>query len=178
VITAPNEGASAPGFRPLKFVSTAQMSLDARAVFGNPRLNTFHLIGDLALVVGGVGFAIAGYAVGSLIAIFGILLLLFSQVEPIQRWLVTRRYGSLLGRHVTVEIDEIGLRFTSDLLASQVPWSTLTAVRMNEQTVVFRRDRVSLGYIPASAFSSNEERLEFVRFARDHIAGERRISHG
>ena len=178
MITETDDAESRHAFRPLMFVSTAQMSLDARAVFGNPRLNTFHFIGDLALIVGGIGLAIAGYTVGSLLAIIGVLFLLFSQVEPIQRWLVTRRYGSLLGRHVTVEIDEIGLRFTNDLLASQIPWSTLTAVRANEQTVVFLRERAVLGYIPAIAFSSDKERLEFVRYARDHTAGKRRVSHG
>jgi ABC-type multidrug transport system fused ATPase/permease subunit len=178
LIKEANEAESRRAFRPLKFVSTAQMSLDARAVFGNPRLNTFHLIGDLAVIVVGIALAMAGYTIGSLIAIIGVLFLLFSQVEPIQRWLVMRRYGSLLGRPVTVEIDENGLRFTNDLLASQVPWSTLTAVRANERTVVFLRERAMLGYIPASAFSSDEERLEFVRYARDHVAGEPRVSRG
>jgi ABC-type multidrug transport system fused ATPase/permease subunit len=154
------------------------MSLDARAVFGTPRLNAFHVVGDLVAIVVGIALAIAGYAIGSLIAIIGVLFLLFSQVEPIQRWLLMRRHGSLLGRRVTVEIDENGLRFTNDLLASQVPWSTLTAVRANERIVVLLRERAMLGYIPASAFGSDEDRLEVIRFARDHIAGERRVSRG
>jgi len=178
MITEANDTESTHRFRPLEFVSTAQMLLDARSVFGYPRLNAILFVADLALIVGGIGLALGGYTVGSLIAIIGVLVLLFSQVDPIQRWLVVRKYGSLLGRRVTAEIDETGVRFRCELLASEVPWSTLTAIRTNEQTVVFLRDRSNLGYIPASAFSSDEERLEYVRFARDHVAGERRISRG
>ena len=175
-ITGDSDSDGAHVFRPLAFVTTVQMSLDARAVVGNPHLNRFHLLADLALVVGGIGFGIAGYPIGLLAALFGVLLLLFSQVEPFQRWLIVRNHGSLLGQHVSVEIDDVGLKFSSVLAVTQVPWSTLTAVRTNESTVVFLRERAHIGYLPASAFRSDEERLGLVRFARDRIAGEPQVS--
>lgn len=164
--------------RRLEFVSTAQMSLDARSVNGSPRMNTVHLIGDLALIGVGVTFAIAGYVLGYLFVIVGILFLVFSQVEPVQRWLVTRYLGSLLGQPVTVDIDDESLRFASPLASTTIPWSTVTAVRSNETTVVFIRDRAVVGYIPASAFASNDERVAFVGYARAHVAGERPVSRG
>lgn len=154
----------------MEFVSTAEMSLDARAALGSPRLNAFHFVGDLALVIGGIWFGIIGYPLGFLAAIFGALMLGFSQVDPIQRWRIKRYYGSLLGRRVTVEMDEEGLRFTNDLGATQFPWPTLTSIRSNDKTVVFLRERAILGYIPASAFSSEDERIQAVKFARDHVA--------
>jgi hypothetical protein len=154
----------------LEFVSTAQMSLDARAVLVDLRLKAFHLVGDLALVIGGLGFGLAGYPLGYLVGIVGGLLLVFSQIDPLQRWQVDRYHGSLLGQTVTVEVDDTGLRFTNSLAASQVPWSTLTSVRSTDETVVFLRERAILGYVPTSAFRSSEDVLEFVTFARERVA--------
>lgn len=51
-----------------------------------------------------------------------------------------------------------------------VPWSALTAVRSNARTVIFVRDRVLLGYLPASAFASPADQADIVRFARERIA--------
>ncbi len=46
-------------------------------------------------------------------------------------------------------IDDEGLRFESPLGTSLVPWSSITAVRSNKETVAFFRDRVLMGYIPS-----------------------------
>lgn len=165
---------NATGFRPLDYVTTVQMSLDAQAVLVDLRLKDFHLVGDLVLLFGGLAIGVAGYPFGFLLAIFGVLLLLFSQVDFVRRWQVNRYHGSLMGRRVTVVADEAGLHYASELATSNVPWSTLTAVRSNEDTVVFLRERALFGYVPASAFESSDEQLEFVRFARAHIGGDHR----
>jgi hypothetical protein len=174
----PTGGTRNGHLRRLEFVSTAQMSLDARAVLVDLRLKTFHLVGDLALVVGGIAFGLAGYPLGYLVAIFGALLLVFSQIDPVQRWQVRRYYASLLGQPVTVGVDDTGLRFTNPLAASQVPWSTLTSVRSTDESVVFLRERAILGYVPVSAFRSKEDALAFVTFARERIGVERQVSRG
>lgn len=147
------------------------MSVDARAVLVSPRLKGFHLVGDVALAFGGLAIGVGGYPFGFLLAIFGILMLVFSQVDILHRWQVNRYYGPLLGRRVTILADEVGLHYASDLATTNIPWSTLTAVRSNEETVVFLRERALVSYVPASAFGSSGEQIEFVRFARAHIKG-------
>jgi hypothetical protein len=105
-------------------------------------------------------------------------MLVFSQVDIFQRWQVNHDHGSLLGRRVTVIADETGIHYAGDLATTNIPWSTLAGVRSNEETVVFLRERALLGYVPASAFGSTDEQLQFVQFARAHITGERELRHG
>jgi hypothetical protein len=72
----------------LEFVSSAQMSVDAQAALGSPTMNTFHLIGDTALILVGLAFALAGYVLGYFAIILGLLFLFVSQVAPFQRLMV------------------------------------------------------------------------------------------
>ena len=70
-------------------------------------------------------------------------------------------------------IDDEGLRFENPLASSFVPWSSITAVRSNSQTVAFFRDRVLLGYIPSSAFDSPAAEARVVALAQARISSPR-----
>ena len=162
------------GFRhQVEFVTTAQMSVDARAAAGGMTMNTFHFVADIALIAIGVAFALVGYVLGYLFVICGVLFLVFGQAAPFQRWLVARHYGALLGQPVTVDIDELGLQFATPLTTSRTPWSAITSLRATDRSILFYRDRTPLGYLPAAAFKSDVERQAFVDFARRHAASSR-----
>ena len=70
-------------------------------------------------------------------------------------------------------IDDEGLRFENPLASSFVPWSSVTAVRSNSQTVAFFRDRVLVGYIPSAAFASPAAQAKVAAFALTRIASPR-----
>lgn len=158
----------------LEFVSTAQMSVDAQAAVGSPTMSTVHLVGDVALIVVGVAFAVVGFVIGYFFIILGLIFLFFSQVAPFQRWMIRRYRGSLLDQPVTVEISDEAIRFATPLWSTTMPWSTLTALRTSDRSIVFMRDRSPLGYLPAAAFAGPQERVAFIEYARGRIAANRR----
>jgi hypothetical protein len=162
----------------LEFVTTAQMSVDAQSAAGSPTMNMFHVIGDTAVIIVGLVFAFAGYVLGYLAIIVGVLFLFVSQVAPFQRWLVTRYRGEMLGQPVTVDIDDSELRFTSPLISTTVPWSTITEVRASDRSVAFLRGRSPVGYLPAVAFAGDSDRLAFVEYARRRTADHGEVTRG
>jgi hypothetical protein len=160
----------------LEFVSTAQMSVDAQSALGSLTMNTFHLVGDAALIVVGTAFAITGYVLGYFAVILGLIFLFVSRVAPFQRWLVNRYRGSLLNQPVTVDIAEEGLRFATPLASTTVPWATITSIRTNDRSIVFLRGRSPLGYLPSAAFLHDAERTAFIQYARVRISGKAAVS--
>lgn len=162
----------------LEFVTTAQMSVDAQSAVGSPTMNTFHVIGDTAVIIVGLVFALAGYVLGYLAIIVGVLFLFVSQVAPFQRWLVNRYRGDMLGQAVTVDIDDSELRFASPLISTTVPWATITEVRASDRSVTFLKGRSPVGYLPAAAFASDSDRLAFVEYARRRTADHGEVTRG
>ena len=166
----PPSGANFP--RRLTFTTIADAALDAREVLGARRFGKVQLVADTVLIVGGVAAGIAGYPLGYFVAIFGILFLVLGDFDLVRRWQANRYFGSLLGRTVTVDVDEESVRFSNDLAQTQFGWSSLTTVRSTPKTVVFLRERAILGYIPSAAFASAEDQRRFVEFARERIAAD------
>jgi hypothetical protein len=105
----------------------------------------------------------------ALIVIAG-LSLAGSRSHPLQRALIAFRFRSLLGQATEVTIENEGLRFENQVATSFVPWSSITAVRSNKETVAFFRDRVLMGYLPSSAFESPAAQAKLVDFAKARIA--------
>ena len=153
----------------LTFVTTAQMSVDAQAALGSPTMQTVHLVGDLAVVAVGAVLAIAGAVIGYFFVILGLIFLFVSQVAPFQRWRVTHYRRALLNQPVTVDIDDEALRFTTPLMTSAVPWSTLTELRTSDRSVVFLREKSPITYLPTAAFATPADREAFVEYARARI---------
>ena len=153
----------------LHFTTTAKASADAHALAG-PGLARFDLIVDsLALVLAVVMVATGFALLGAIVAVIAVLSLLGSRYHPIQRALLAIRFKALLGQATTVSADDDGLRFENALGSSFVPWSSVTVVRSTDRTVAFFRDRVLMGYIPSSAFASQDAQDELVAFARARI---------
>lgn len=150
------------------FVTTAKASADAHALVGQ-RLGRLDIVIDSAAVLFGLFVAILGQPLGLLLAGAAAVALVTTRVHPVQRWLMSKRFRSFLGRTATVTVGGDGVRFESEIGSAFMPWSSVTAVRSNAETVAFIRDRVLLGYIPASAFPSAAVMAEIVAFANERI---------
>jgi len=150
----------------LRFVTSAAASADARAL-ANVGLARIDLLVDVAaLVFAGAAIALGFVLLGIAVAVVAILPLLGSVSHPFQRALIAWRFGSLLGKPTTVTMDGEGVRFENEVASTFVPWSSVTDVRSSSRTVALFRDRVLLGYVPASAFASPQAQARVVAFAR------------
>ena len=158
-----------------KFVTTAKASADAHALVGQ-RLGQLDVVIDTAAMLFGLLMAIAGQPLGLLLAGAAGVALATTRIHPVQRWLISKRFRSLLGRTTTVTVGVEGVRFESELGSAFMPWSSVTAVRSNTETVAFIRDRVLLGYIPASALPSAAVMAEVVAFANERTASAQRTT--
>ena len=157
------------------FVTTAKASADAHALVGQ-RLGQLDIVIDSAAVLFGLLIAILGQPFGLLLAGVAAVALATTRVHPVQRWLIAKRFRSLLGRTTTVTVGVEGVRFESELGSGFMPWSSVTAVRSNTETVAFIRDRVLLGYIPASAFESAAVKAEVVAYANERKGSAQRTT--
>lgn len=162
------------GRQVLRFQTTAKASADAHALV-NPRWAKLDILADGIAFVSGLVLLAAGQPFG--MQPFGIVLigsaalaLASTRFHPLQRWLISWRFRSLLGKTTEVTIDDRGLDFANPLATTFVPWSSITVVRSNDQTVAFIRDRVLVGYIPSSAFASPRAQAEVVEFATRRVA--------
>ena len=152
-----------------RFTTTAKASADAHALT-HVRLVRFDLIVDVAaFILGVVLLASDNVLLGVAVIVIAGLSLAGSRFHPLQRALIAIRFRSLLGQATQVTIDDEGLRFDNPLGTSFVPWSSITAVRSNKETVAFFRDRVLMGYVPSSAFESPAAQAKLVDFAKSRI---------
>ena len=142
------------------------------------RLGRLDLIVDSAALLFGLVVALAGQPLGIVLAGAAGFALLTTRFHPLQRWLISVRFRSLLGRTTNVIVDADGLRFEGELGRTFIPWSSVTTVRSNSQTVAFVRDRVLVGYIPASAFQSAAAKADLVLFAGKQINSNRSVQRG
>jgi len=115
-------------------------------------------------------FALGYSTLGVIVLVIAVLSLLGGVFHPFQRAMISMRAGSMLGKEVRVTLDDAGARFDGELGATFIPWPSVTVVRSNSRTVALYRDRVLLGYVPASAFSSPDHQAEVVAFARSRSA--------
>ena len=169
---SPAERPEPPPSWTLRFVTTDRVVLDAWATRGNLRLGTFWTAALGVDIVLGVLVAVRGYTLGYLLVIIGVLLFLYSYVEPVLLWRIRRRAGDSLGRELTVRIDADALRSENELGSGRIPWSTMTAVVVTDRIVAFVRGRRPVAYVPSSAFADEAERDAVIAFVRARIAAE------
>ena len=155
--------------RTFTFTTSAQAAVDARALL-NARTNRLHLIVDSAFLFVGGALVVAGQWIGVPIAIVAAALLTASQLQGVQRWMIGRNAGSLMGQSTEVTFDATGIRMVGELGSSDVPWSVLTSARADERTVIFVRGDVLAAYLPATSFAGRDEQQALVRYADERIA--------
>jgi hypothetical protein len=123
-------------------------------------------------VVAILGVAIAvgvNVQVGVTIAVIAGLILATTWVQFFDRWLLSKSGRGYVGEMLTYDADDRGLHYDGPLGSGTLAWSALTAVRADDQTIAFGRDRVLAAYIPVSAFASAAEHDAFLAFASAHI---------
>jgi hypothetical protein len=153
-----------------RFKTTAKASADAHALT-HVGLVRFDLIVDVAAVLFGIVLLATGnLLLGAAVIVIAGLSLAGSRFHPLQRALIAFRFRSLLGHATAVTIEDEGLRFENPVATSFVPWSSITAVRSNTETVAFFRDRVLMGYIPSTAFDSPAALAKLVDLAKSRIS--------
>ena len=152
----------------LTFETSARASADAHAL-SHVGLAQFDLIADVAALILGTWLLAQSSIWGVALLVISALSLIGTRWHPFQRWLIVRRFGSLLGQRTRVTTADAGVTFTNALGSSTVPWASMTAVRSNERTVAFFRGRLLLGYVPAEAFTGPEAQATFVAEAGARI---------
>jgi hypothetical protein len=171
-----------PTFEPsvpvhVSFVTTADASADAHAL-ARPRLNAFDRYADTVALVWGLLTIVVGVAwnnvaicgLGVVVLIVAVLATIERRSHALQRWVISRRFGSMLGKSTEVTIDDRGFRLSNSLGTTFVPWTSITSVRSTPRTVAFFRGAILFGYVPASAFASPGAQASVVAFAAAHIA--------
>jgi hypothetical protein len=161
--------ADEPPFR-VAYEITADAAVDAvRLVSASLRRRTAILAGST--VAGGVALSLLGeWTAGPMIVIFGaVTWAMFSARAP-ERWLIRRRFRTVLGGLYELTLGEAGIHAVSPQVGGDIPWGALTEVREDARTVVFLRDRILATYAPTAAFGSPERRAAAVAYARDRIA--------
>jgi len=145
---------------------TVDSAIDAtRMVTGElRRLMSFVAAG--AVIAGIVLLLLGVPTFGPMVTMFGILTYALWTFRAPERWLLRRRWRSLLGGTQVLEIGEAGILVTNPRASAHVPWSALTEVRAGDRVVVFLRDQAMVAYAPTSAFGTPERRAEILAFAR------------
>lgn len=127
-----------------------------------------------AVIVAAIGLAFPdlGWLLGVavLLVAWGAVILGAMRGRWLLRWGIRRNARSVLGGTTELVLGDEGLAITTPYSSGFVRWSQVTAIRENERTVVFERDRLLLGWVPSTAFASAEQRAAVLRFAREQIA--------
>jgi len=146
-------------------------SADARALAHSGLARLDLVVDSAALLVALVLFAINDVVpLAALLAVIAVLSLIAGRFHLLERALLAVRFRSILGRTTEVRIEDDGLHYANPLATSFVPWSSITNVKSNSQTVVFLRGRLLMTYLPSIAFESAVAQAEAVAFARERIA--------
>lgn len=135
-------------------LSTAMVVIVWFAIVAFSALATILRLGPVALI-GAVGIAV--------------LPVFFFQVDPLVRWQLNRYYSSLFGTNVIAEVRPSGITFLQGGMLTELPWTSFTAIKANDEAVVFLKGRGPLAIMPASAFESRAKRDAFVSLVRTRI---------
>jgi hypothetical protein len=149
---------------------TLDEAIDAtRMVTGElRRLMSFVAAG--AVVAGIVLLLLGVPTFGPMVVLFGILTYALWNLRAPERWLLRRRWRSLIGGTQVLEIGEAGILVTNPAASGHVPWSAITEVRVGERVVGFLRERALVTFAPLEAFGPPERQAEILAFARARVA--------
>lgn len=153
----------------LRFETTAKASADAHAL-GRRRVHLDLVIDLLALVISVVLIASGNVVVGIGLIIIASFSLVEMRFHPLLQAVTSVRFRSLLRQTTEVTVEDAGLRFENPLATSFIPWTSITVVRSNRETLAFFRDNTLMGYIPALAFELPEAQARVADFARSRIS--------
>lgn len=157
-----------------EFRATIETSLAASALAsGRRRLSTAKVVIGWFAIVAFAAFATV-LRLGMPVALVGaltiaIVAVCFLQIDPLVRWQLNRYYSSLFGNDVVVEVRHSGITFLHGGMTTEISWASITAIKSNDEAVVFLNGRAPLAIMPALAFGSPARRDAFVSLVRTKI---------
>lgn len=84
---------------------------------------------------------------------------------------VLRKHSYLAGIKTTLSIEEMGLRIASLQDVSITPWDGMKELVEIDDVLLMMQDSINFKVIPANAFSSTQEKKEFIAHVRERIRG-------
>jgi hypothetical protein len=98
-------------------------------------------------------------------------LLLYGATGVIDRALMRRAAGSLIGIRETVRLDDQAITYEYPGYFCRVDWTRISSVMESDSIIVFRIEKLIAAWVPARAFANVQARRAFVAFARERIGG-------
>jgi hypothetical protein len=148
---------------------TLDAAVDATRLVTGELRRIISFVAAGAVVAGIVLMLIGVPTFGPMVALFGILTYALWNLRGPERWLLRRRWRSLIGGTQVLEIGEAGILVTNPAASGHVPWSALTEVRVGDRVVGFLREQALVTFAPLEAFGPPERREEIVAFARARV---------
>jgi len=84
-------------------------------------------------------------------------------------WLNTWYGRGVIGKPMTLILNEGGIEAETPINTGFVPWSSITGIRWNERVVIGLSDRLLLWYAPMAALGTPERQAEIIAFIQRHI---------
>jgi hypothetical protein len=162
-----------PTFR-VRFVITPDTAIDASRLL-QARVRRAYDLAATGGIVLGLGVALLADAwFGTLLVLWGIVVLVMSREKVLARRFVARRGGRAMGGTLELLLGQDGITYRSPGSSGELPWSVLTDVRADDRSVVFVSGRAMSAYAPTAAFETREQCAAAIEFARARIAAARR----
>ena len=157
-----------------EFQATIETSLAASSLAsGHRRLSTAMVLTGWFALVAFSAFAVIsrlGEPVALIVAVgIAVLAACLFQIDPLVRWQLNRYYSGVFGSNVVVEVRPSGMTFLNGDMTTEFGWTSITAIKANDEAVVFLKGRAPLATMPASAFESPAIRDAFVSMVRTRI---------
>jgi hypothetical protein len=131
----------------------------------------------------GIGLGLAVMTVGGIVAVLaadpftgawtfivGLLFVLLSGTEFLDRYRVRRSAKSLIGSDFAYLFDSKGVSVVPPTETGRVSWSEISDVVENERVLILKRGRTPVVWVPKRAFSSAEEAAAVAEFARGNLS--------
>jgi hypothetical protein len=135
-------------------------------------LNRVGLALGLAALLVGAGYA--AFAADLFSALWfggiGIVILIAAGTDVFDRWRVQRGARSLIGSTASFTLDDEGIASETITGSGRVPWSSVTRLLQSDRTLLIKRDRVPVAWIPTRAFASPDELNATVAFIQGKLA--------
>ena len=149
--------------------------LDARRLSQSPLHRIVGITAAVIFIVGALLAALGGatgwidLVVGVYVMLLGFLLLALVSTRVLESWAVRRAAGPILGKPAFFVLSEEGITGRTPIASSTTPWSSMTGVRWNDDTLIALNDRILVWFAPVSALGTSEQRAEIIAFMQRRI---------
>ena len=85
------------------------------------------------------------------------------------RWLNAWYARGVIGKPMTLLLQEDGIAAETPITTAFIPWSSITGIRWNERVVIGLSDRLLVWYAPTAALGTPERQAEIIALVQRHI---------